>query len=43
MLNASGKNHEALEILKKVFENSQQFHESEEAKRLLSALSSANG
>ncbi|MET0051103.1 MAG: XrtA/PEP-CTERM system TPR-repeat protein PrsT [Candidatus Thiodiazotropha sp.] len=43
MLNASGKNHEALAILQKVFENKQQFHESEEAKRLLSALSSENG
>ncbi|MET0065198.1 MAG: XrtA/PEP-CTERM system TPR-repeat protein PrsT [Candidatus Thiodiazotropha sp.] len=43
ILNAMGKNHEALAILKQVFENNQQFHESEEAKRLLSALSSANG
>ncbi len=43
ILNANGNNHEALAILEKVFENKQQFHEFEEAKRLLSALSSNNG
>jgi putative PEP-CTERM system TPR-repeat lipoprotein len=40
MLAVSGKKGEALEILLKVFENNQKFHESEEAKQLLSELSS---
>lgn len=43
MLTQAGQRGEAREILQGVFENNQQFQESEEAKQLLSELSSANG
>ncbi|MET0010082.1 MAG: XrtA/PEP-CTERM system TPR-repeat protein PrsT [Candidatus Thiodiazotropha sp. 6PLUC4] len=43
MLAEVGQKGEAREILESVFENNQQFQESNEAKQLLSELSSANG